>query len=464
MSKPAQSFSLGHVDNRCKHRHVERKSDMLTGHTDYQPDSLPKTMIQKLPAVPSGSSFSKTINCLVLSTFMAGSIQLLLPGQAVFAKKKVEPAAEPATPVYPKDDPGCRDAVAKAATMFAANKNTEASALLRSWSSKCMHNTQLHLLLSTILLRMGNAKAEAEQEAKIACEISPNSTAAHMQHALTLMALEKTSSAKDEFVRITEIDPTSYDAWSTLSELYGRLNEMDKAKQCGEKASILDPQTRRAKFRTLHSLRVTGRADALKSEVARLLSSDTDPPEYFDQLATEVLSVGAYSEAVQAANRALDKYPKSTSALKAKALGQLFSNSLDEARTTVDTMLGISPDDIDVLSIKAMILSDQGNADESELCLKKVGEKSEKHPLFLLAKGKLASQRNETEEAVKAFELALAGDQNLLVVHSCLADAFIKLGRFEDALAEAKECQKVPGLKALGVDYEAKAKEGMGRK
>lgn len=385
-------------------------------------------------------------------------------GQAALAKKKVEPAAEPVAPVYAKDDPGCRDAVAKAAALFAAQKNAEAADLLRTWSPKCMHNTQLHLLLSTILLRLGNAKVEAEAEAKLACQISPNSTAAHMQHALTLMAMDKTSSAKDAFVRITEIDPTSYDAWSTLGELYGRLNEMDKAKQCSEKAAILDPQTRRAKFRTLHSLRVTGRSEALKNEVARLLGSDTDPAEFFDQLATEVLSVGAYAEAVQAANKALDKYPKSSSALKAKALGLLFSNSLEEARNTVDTLLSAAPDDADALSIKAIILSDQGNADESELCLKKVAEKAEKRPLFLMARGKLASQRNENEEAIKNFEQALAGDQNLLVVHSCLADAFIKTGRFEDALAEAKECQKVPGLKALGIDYEAKAKEGMGHK
>lgn len=417
-------------------------------------------MIYRKQSGRASSSASSSVATLVVTLAVA----LVSSNPSALAKKKVEADAEPAAPVFAKDDPGCRDAVAKAAALFVAQKNVEAADLLRSWSPKCMHNTQLHLLLSTILLRLSNAKVEAEAEAKIACQISPNSTAAHMQHALTLMAMEKTSSAKDEFVRITEIDPTSYDAWSTLSELYGRLNEMDKAKQCGEKAAILDPQTRRAKFRTLHSLRVTGRADALKGEVARLLASDTDPPEYFDQLASEVLSVGAYSEAVQAANKALEKYPKSTSALKAKALGQLFSNSLDEARNTVDAMLSISPEDVDVLSIKAMILSDQGNTDESELCLKKVSEKGEKRPLFLMAKGKLASQRNETEEAIKNFEQALAGDQNLLFVHSCLADAFIKAGRFEDALAEAKECQKVPGLKALGADYEAKAKEGMGHK
>lgn len=398
----------------------------------------------------------------VFSLILVLTIPLLLPPQAVFAKKKAE--VEPATPVYAKDDPGCRDAVAKAATLFAANKNTEAAELLRSWSSKCMHNAQLHLLLSTILLRLGKTHEEAEAEAKIACQITPNSTAAHMQHALTLMAMEKTSQAKDEFERITEIDPTSYDAWSTLGDLYGRLNQMDKAKACGEKAAILDPQARRAKFRTLHSLLTTGKADALKNEIGRLLSSDIDPPEYFDQLATEALSVGAYSEAVQAANKALDKYPKSTSALKAKALGLLFSNNLDEARSTVDSMLSTSPEDLDALAIKSMILSDQGHADESELCLKKLVERSDKRPLFFLAKGKLALQRNEAEEAIKNFQQALAGDQSLLVVHSCLADGFIKAGRFEDALSEAKECQRVPGLKALGIDYEAKAKEGMNQK
>jgi len=398
----------------------------------------------------------------VLSIPLTLALVALVAPAPMLAKKKSEVQAEAPAPVYAKDDPGCRDALAKAATMFAANKTAEAIALLRPWSPKCMHNSQLHLLLSTMLLRQGNAKAEAEAEAKIACDISPNSTAAHMQHALTLLAMDKTSSARDEFERITQIDPTSYDAWSTLSDLYGRLNEMDKAKAAGEKAAILDPATRQAKFRTLHSLRKAGKADAIRNEVARLLASDNDPPEYFDQLAAEALSVGAFSEAVQAANKALEKYPKSVSALKAKALGQVFSNNLEEARATVDSMLSISADDNDALSIKAMILSDQGNADESELCLKKIT--SDRKALLLLARGKLASQRNEIQEAIKNFEQALAADESLLVVHSCLADAFIKSGRFEDALAEARECQRVPGLKALGNDFESKAKEGMGQK
>lgn len=398
----------------------------------------------------------------ISNSLVAISLAVLLVPLPGLAKKKVEIEPDTPAPVSAKDDPGCRDAVAKGATMFAANKTAEAIAFLRPWSSKCMHSAQLHLLLSTMLLRVGNAKAEAEAEAKIACDISPNSTAAHMQHALTFMAMDKTSSAKEEFERITQIDPTSYDAWSTLSDLYGRLNEMDKAKAAGEKAGILDPSTRRAKFRTLHSLRTAGKADAIRSEAARLLASDTDPPEYFDQLAAEALAVGAYNEAVSAANKALEKYPSSSSALRAKALGLTFANNTEEARAIVDKMLSITPDDGDALSIKAMILSDQGHADESELCLKKVA--GDRRPLLLLARGKLASQRNEAQEAIKNFEQALAADQSLLVVHSCLADQFLKTGRYEDALAEAKECQRVPGLKHLGNDYEAKAKDGMGQK
>lgn len=404
-------------------------------------------------------SFKLAIFPLILSI----GAPLVLSAQPVFAKK-AEKNPEPAAPVLSKDEPGCRDAVAKGATLFAANKNVEAADHLRPWSSKCMHNAQLHLLLSTILLRLGNAKAEAESEAKIACQIAPNLTSAHMQHALTLMAMDKTALAKDEFERITEIDPTSYDAWSTLSDLYGRLNDMAKSKAAAEKAGLLDPQARVAKFRTLHSLRRAGKADALKNEANRMLSSDTEPAEFFDQLATETLTVGAYSEAVQAANKALEKYPDSASALKAKAMGQLFCNSLDEARTTVDSMLKISPDDIDALAVKSMILADQGHPDESELCLNKAAEKNDKRPLVFLARGKLASQRNETETAIKNFEQALAGDSNLLVVHSLLADSFIKAGRFEDALSEAKECLRVPGLKALGADYESKAKEGLEHK
>ena len=159
-------FSLGHVDNRRKRRHLERKSAMLADWLYmFWPHLIQlqftKTMTHRKQIRRSNLSVSSTILSVILSL----SLPLLLPHQAVFAKKKVE--AEPAAPVYAKDDPGCRDTVAKAATLFAANKNTDAAELLRSWSSKCMHNAQLHLLLSTILLRLGKTQEEAEKQQRL---------------------------------------------------------------------------------------------------------------------------------------------------------------------------------------------------------------------------------------------------------------------------------------------------------
>lgn len=409
---------------------------------------------------PISKRFTKSPS-LLLMVFASSGLLSFSYGQAD-AKSKEKAEAEPSLTTS-NDDPGCRDANAKAAALFASGKNSEAADLLRQWKNKCTHHAQLHLLLSTILLRLGNAKEEAEESAKLATQIAPNSVAAHMQHALTLLALDKTSSAKDEFERITQIDPSSYDAWTTLADLYGRLNERDKAKAAGEKAAILDPQTRRAKFRTLHSLRTAGKADGIRQELARLLNSDTEPPEFFDQLASEALSVGAYTECVQAANRALSTYPKSVSTLKAKLQGAVFSNNLEEARAVADQLLKENPDDYDVLALKSITLVDGGNIEEADGALKKAQERGDKKALVLLARGKVAAANSQIEDAIKNFQQALAGDQSLVIAHAYLADAFIKSGQFEEGLSEAKECLRVPGLKMLGSDYESRAKEGLSK-
>lgn len=409
----------------------------------------------------SASNRSTKSPVLLLMLIASGGL-LSFSHPPAFAKSKEKAETAPVASAS-SDDPGCREANAKAAALFASGKNSEAADILRQWKSKCPHHAQLHLLLSTILLRLGNAKEEAEESARLATQIAPNSVAAHMQHALTLLAMDKTSSAKDEFEKITQIDPSSYDAWSTLADLYGRLNERDKAKVAGEKAALLDPQTRRAKFRTLHSLRTAGKADGIKQELARLLNSDTEPPEYFDQLASEALSVGAYIECVQAANHALTTYPKSVLTLKTKLQGAVFSNNSEEAKTVADQLLKESPDDYEVLALKSIALLDGGNADEADAALKKAQERGEKKALVLLAKGRLAAANNQAEEAIKDYQQALAGDQSLVVAHAYLADAFIKSGQFEEGLSEAKECLRVPGLKLLGSDYESKAQQGLSK-
>ncbi len=139
------------------------------------------------------------------------------------------------------DDPGCLSCVSQAASMFAMGKSKEAAELLRLWSNRCPHNAQLHLLLSTIYMRLGPQLDQAEVSASQAVSLLPESVAAHLQYALVLSANKKDIEAIGEFKKVTELDPLSYEAWSSLSNLYSELQEDDLARQCAMKASDLEP-------------------------------------------------------------------------------------------------------------------------------------------------------------------------------------------------------------------------------
>src|SRR5207302_503967 len=104
------------------------------------------------------------------------------------------------------DDPGCHKCVSEAASLFARGKSREAVDLLKEWTDRCPHSSQLHLLLSTILMRT-NKLEDAEIEAGKAAAVAPDLVAAHLQYGLTLMANAHHAKAAREFERVTELDP-----------------------------------------------------------------------------------------------------------------------------------------------------------------------------------------------------------------------------------------------------------------
>ena len=82
----------------------------------------------------------------------------------------------------------CKSCIKKATILFSRGKIINASELLESWNGKCQNSAQFQLLRSTILSRRHGFKAQAAQAAKRACQLDPNSKAAHLQLGMCLMA------------------------------------------------------------------------------------------------------------------------------------------------------------------------------------------------------------------------------------------------------------------------------------
>ncbi|MBX9686246.1 MAG: hypothetical protein K2X27_06060, partial [Candidatus Obscuribacterales bacterium] len=211
------------------------------------------------------------------------------------------------------DETGCRSCVSQAASLFASNQLDRAVASLREWSPKCAKNAQLHLLLSTILIRQGpKFAAEAQKEAALACAAQADNQAAHLQYAMSLFAAENYAQAAAEFENVTNLNPASYEAWSALADLYKRLRRDDDAVKAENKAANLEPGTQAVKLSVLQNLKRSGKIQAARKELKKLLDSNELSPEFEQSLANEALQLGAYDEAIAAGRQVMKAYPNSS--------------------------------------------------------------------------------------------------------------------------------------------------------
>lgn len=282
----------------------------------------------------------------------------------------LQDAAESRTSAAPKargkeDAAACRSCVSQAASLFAANKLEAAASLLRASSAKCPSNAQLHLMLSTIVVRLGSKTDEALQEAALAIAAAPDSQAAHLQYGMTLHAAEKYAQAATEFEAVTNLNPGSYEAWSALADVYKRLRQDDDAKTAGEKAASLEPGTQQVRLAVLQNLKRTGKYSQARKELKRLLSESANAAEFDQSLANEALQIGAYDEAIEASTRVIKAYPNSAGPVKTLAISQFLKHQYADAEASADKILSEKQKSGETSAIRGICRMKTGKSKES---------------------------------------------------------------------------------------------------
>jgi Flp pilus assembly protein TadD len=353
-------------------------------------------------------------------------------------------AARKATHSSKHDESACRSCVLKSANLFASNQLQAAATLLREWSGKCPHNSQLHLLLSTILIRLGgDSLAEAETEATLACEAQPDSQAAHLQYAVTLMAANKNATAAHEFEAVTNLNPGSYEAWSALADLYKRLRQDQAATRAAEKAASLEPGTQAMKLTILQNLKRTGRLDQARTELQRLLSEPQIAPEFEQSLANEAIQMGAYEEAIDACKHVIKAYPKSPGPIRSLAIAQFLKRQYAAARESTDQVLALADRSAEILALRALCRLNQGNTKEAEADLKSAAAIDASAGLVMLADGLIKLARGDFEGADDSLRYACEaytkGSQFDRVPQSLAHLWLSRLNRKQGLLQEARQ-------------------------
>lgn len=344
-----------------------------------------------------------------------------------------------------EDSAACRSCVSQAASLFAANQLEKSAALLRQWSSKCPSNSQLHLMLSSIIVRLGEKGDEAQREAALACLAAPDSQAAHLQYAMTLQTAEKYNQAAQEFESVTSINPGSYEAWSALADVYKRLRQDEDAKNAASKAAALEPGSQAIRLQVLQNLKRSGKQTAAKKELKRLIAESTNAPEFDQSLATEALQLGAYDEALEASGRVLKAYPSSAGALKIAAISYLLKHDYPSAESSAAKMLGEKQKGGEALAIRAISRMKMGKNAESEKDVDSAIAQEPASGLVMLADGLRKLSTGDFENASEQLRLASESSTKgspldkipQSLAHIALSQLYRKQGLLMESVQEA---------------------------
>lgn len=341
-----------------------------------------------------------------------------------------------------KDDPGCRACVSQASSLFARGQMSAAADVLRPFSARCPSYAQLHLLLSTILIRLGNAREEATQEAERAVRAAPSSTAARFQLGLTLMADGNSAAARGEFERVIELDPGNYEAWSTLANIYSQLHEDDLAQKASAKAADLEPGTRTVRLRTLKNLQRSGKTAEAVAELRKLIGNPESGPEFVQQLAAEAYAMGAWDEAIEAGQKVAEAYPRSLAPLKTVAQAQLAKHDFAGCLATAGKIVAIDSGNADGHALAGMAYTKQGDAEKAEKEFAAALKSQPDQALALAGMGLIYFGRDDFDQASEHLQRSLEGDPSLgrdPQVCFVLAQAFEKQGEPEFSLSYYKK-------------------------
>ena len=419
-----------------------------------------------------------SLKSAVSSLLIASTIALNI--SAICAPPSLAKSSAPRAAVSSKkkeDVAGCRTCVSQAAGLFASNQLEKAAALLREWSPRCPGNAQLHLLLSSIVLRLGVKTDEALQEAALACTASPDSQAAHMQYGMMLQASEKYSQAATEFEFVTSINPGSYEAWSALSDIYKRLRQDDEAKSAAVKAGPLEPGTQAIRLSVLQNLKRAGKNAQARKELQRLLSDTQNGPEFEQFLAIEALQLGAYDEAIEASSRVIKAYPGSPGPQKILAISQLLKHQHPDAEATASKFViekakgekqkgsGTLSSSGEGLAIRALARMEQGKFQEADQDAARALATEPSSNLVMLADGLAKIYRGDFENAGDQLQVASdAGSKGTALdkipqsmAHLALSHLYRKQGLLAESIQEAHAAAADKRFESEAIAYEARA-------
>ncbi len=196
---------------------------------------------------------------------------------------------------------------------LAAGHISEALVALETAIALGDQDPQTRIDLSRSLLRAGKTSA-ALRPIEWAVERAAHNAAAHEQHGLVLLALDRLDDAGEAFARAIELDPDRAAAWGGMADVWRVRHSVAAAMPYARHAIELAPDDDQHRLRMAHLLADAGDTDAAQAMLATLKQPHLEAERLLLTIAT---NTGQWQLAMDAAERALSAVPNDPQLLAA---------------------------------------------------------------------------------------------------------------------------------------------------
>ncbi len=303
-----------------------------------------------------------------------------------------------------------------------------------------------HGYLAVAFHRLGNLR-EAETSYQRALELAPFDALHHMDLGVVLRSRGQFASAEQRLRRAIELRPDLIVAYENLGLLYASTRREAQAEETFLKALKVDPDNVEILRKLIYLTAENGRLDEAETRARKVLELAPHDSGSHNDLGEVLRQKGKFDEAIQSYRKALELRPDSPGVLNNIAIIHAMRGQFAEAEKTFRTLIDLAAKDrriypLNFLINLAMVCDKQGKLEDGEkfyrqalalepndpgICnslawfladhqlkldealtlVRRAIQAAPNDPNFLDTLGWVHFQREELDEAEKAFTAAL---------------------------------------------------------
>jgi protein O-GlcNAc transferase len=341
-----------------------------------------------------------------------------------------------------------QSSVESAWNLIAAGKRNEAKSLLQSLVRTEAQNAEAHLLLGSLLMEDG-AKDDSLLHLKEGVRLTPKSAAAHNALGEAYTTFGNPKAARPEFERAVALDPALAQAHVNLAAILLEQGEsetavphLDKAlRQLAGKPDAAYPHYLRAKT-------LTTDAKKAAAELERAVALRPDFAEAWSDLGEARKTLFNDEGALEAYRRAVKLAPDDAIAQTRLGSALLDAGNAHEAAPHLEEAARLDPANQSALNALQRALRDDGQIQKAEAAKKRLAEVLLKRATDDQKLVEAVATNNAGAElekngnlpaALAKYRTALELNPNHIGIRTNLAVALLKLGQWDEGLAQLKE-------------------------